>query len=223
MPTHHPKHGPYDVLLVDLDGTVVDSAAGIIGSLAHTFAAMGKAVPNGETLRAFVGPPILDGFQRLGGLTLPDSHAALTIYREHYLAHGLLAAPVYPGMAEFLRDAHASGRPMSLATSKPESMAHLVLDHHDLAKYFTVVTGASEDEVRSTKADVVAEALRRLVSRGARTQRTIMIGDRIHDVEGAGEHGVPTVFVTWGYGTREESRHAVARVDDAIELARHTA
>ena len=220
---HHPKHGPYDVLLVDLDGTIVDSLDGIVGSLAFAFAELGKAAPDAATLRAFVGPPILDGFQRLGGLTADEALQALEIYRPHYLEVGLLAAPVYPGMADFLHDAHASGRPMSLATSKPEPMAHLVLDHHDLAKYFTVFTGAGEDEVRSTKADVVAEALRRLVSRGAHTQRTIMIGDRIHDVEGAGEHGVPTVFVTWGYGNRDESRHAVARVDDTTALARHTA
>jgi len=223
MPMHHPKHGPYDVLLVDLDGTIVDSLAGITGSIAHTFAAMGRAVPTEATLRAFVGPPILDGFERLGGLTAAESLVALGIYREHYLAEGLLTAPVYPGMADFLHDAHASGRPMSLATSKPESMAHLVLDHHDLAKYFTVVTGASEDETRSTKADVIAEAMRRLSSRGARLQRTVMIGDRIHDVEGAAEHGIPTVFVTWGYGTREESRHAVARADSVLELQRETA
>lgn len=215
---HHPKHGPYDVLLVDLDGTIVDSLDGIVGSLAFAFAELGKAAPDAATLRAFVGPPILDGFQRLGGLTADEALQALEIYRPHYLEVGLLAAPVYPGMADFLHDAHASGRPMSLATSKPESMANLVLDHHDLTKYFTVVTGASEDESRSTKADVIAEAMRRLSARGALMQRTMMIGDRIHDVEGAAEHGVPTVFVEWGYGTREESRHAVASVDTALQL-----
>ena len=223
MPMHHPKHGPYDVLLVDLDGTIVDSLAGITGSLAFTFAELGRAVPDEATLRAFVGPPILDGFQRLGGLTLDESHEALAIYRVDYLAHGLLAAPVYPGMADFLHDAHASGRPMSLATSKPESMANLVLDHHGLSEYFTVVTGASEDETRSTKADVIAEAMRRLGARGARLQRTVMIGDRIHDVEGAGEHGIPTVFVEWGYGAREEARHAVATASTVLELTRETA
>ena len=220
---HHAHHGPYDVLLVDLDGTIVDSADGSTGSLAHTFRELGRAVPDEATLRAFVGPPILDGLQRLGGLTSEEAERAVSIYREHYLAVGLLAAPVFPGMARFLHDVAASGRPMSLATSKPESMARLVLDHHDLTKHFDVITGASEDERRSTKADVVAEALRRLAGRGVDLERTVMVGDRIHDVEGARAHGVPTVFVTWGYGEPHEARHAVGVAETVPELGRHTA
>lgn len=220
---HHAHHGPYDVLLVDLDGTIVDSAPGITGSLAHTFRELGRPVPDEATLRAFVGPPILDGFQRIGGLTVDESLRALELYREHYVEVGLLAAPVYDGMAEFLRAARASGRPVSLATSKPEWMAVKVLEHHGLTDAFTEIAGASADETRSTKADVVAEAMRRLAGRGVSLERAVMVGDRIHDVEGAGEHGIPTVFVTWGYGTPEEARHAVGVVDTVQELTRHTA
>ncbi len=88
---------------------------------------------------------------------------------------------------------------MSLATSKPETPATLMLSHFGLLDSFDVVTGASDDEVRSSKEDVVAEALRRLVALGADVSNTVHVGDRKHDVEGAAANGVPTIFSDWGY------------------------
>ena len=117
-----------------------------------------------------------------------------------------------------LRGIHEAGLPLSLATSKPETPARVVLDHYDLTQYFDELTGASDDEVRSKKADVVAEALRRLRAGGADLSSPVMIGDRIHDIEGAAEHDVPTIFVTWGYGAPAEQAGAVAVVDTAAEL-----
>jgi phosphoglycolate phosphatase len=93
-----------------------------------------------------------------------------------------------------------------------------VLDHYGLTRYFDEVTGASADEVRSKKADVVAEALRRLYLRDADISAPVMIGDRIHDIEGAAVHDVPTIFVTWGYGAPAESAGAIAVADDADQL-----
>ena len=94
----------------------------------------------------------------------------------------------------------------------------LILDHYDLARYFDELTGASEDEVRSAKADVVEEALRRLRLRGADLTRPVMVGDRHHDVVGAAAHEVPTIYVTWGYGAPEETVGTVAVVDTAAQL-----
>ena len=86
------------------------------------------------------------------------------------------------------------------------------------ARYFDELTGASDDETRSRKADVVAEALRRLAADGADLSRPVMVGDRIHDIEGAAENRVPTIFVTWGYGSPAESAGAVAVVDHPAQL-----
>src|SRR5690606_20337565 len=117
-----------------------------------------------------------------------------------------------------LKAIHDAGIPLSLATSKPESTATLILEHFDLAKYFDVLTGASEDEVRSAKADVVAEALRRLRARGVDLSRPVMVGDRSHDVHGAAEHGVPTLFVDWGYGSPAETAGTIGVVATADDL-----
>lgn len=212
----HPS--PYTAVLFDLDGTIVDSAPGITSSLAYTLEAMGEPVPTPAQLLEWVGPPIMDSFRDLAGFDPLTSARALAIYREHYVQTGVFDAKVYPGVPDVLREIHETGIPLSLATSKPESAAKLILDHYDLTKYFDELTGASEDEVRSAKADVVEEALRRLRERGVDLSRPVMVGDRSHDVHGAAEHGVPTIFVTWGYGAPEETAGTVAVADTAAQL-----
>lgn len=207
-------------ILFDLDGTIMDSAPGITASLAYTFERLGLPVPTPAELVAYVGPPILDSFRDLAGFSPAQSAEALAIYREHYLSVGVFDATVYPGVADVLKAIHAAGIPLSLATSKPETPATLILDHYDLAKYFTVITGASDDEVRSAKADVVEEALLRLAGIGADITRPVMVGDRHHDVVGAGAHDVPTIFVRWGYGAPAEEVGTIGVASTAQQLRR---
>jgi phosphoglycolate phosphatase len=209
----------FSCILFDLDGTIVDSAPGITATLAHTFEQLGLPVPSPAELVAYVGPPILDSFRDLAGFSPEQSQRALAIYREEYLKRGVFDATVYPGIPELLRSIHEAEIPLSLATSKPETPATLILEHYGLAQYFDVITGASDDEVRSAKKDVVEEALRRLRAIGADTSSPVMVGDREHDVHGAQAHGVPTIFVRWGYGSPAEEVGALAVVDDADALS----
>jgi phosphoglycolate phosphatase len=199
----------FTCILFDLDGTIVDSAPGITSTLEYTFEQLGFATLSPEQLIAFVGPPILDSFRDIAGLTPEQSAEALVIYREKYLNDGAYDATAFPGVGEVLKKIHKSPLPMSLATSKPELPATLILEHFNLARYFDVITGASADEVRSAKADVVEEALVRLGALGADLSRPVLIGDRIHDIEGAAAHGVPTILVEWGYGTEAEHEGAL--------------
>ena len=208
----------FSSILFDLDGTIVDSAPGITATLAYTFEQLGLPIPSPAELVAYVGPPILDSFRDLAGFTPEQSQRALEIYRPEYLRHGAFNATVYPGVEDVLKAIHASGMPLSLATSKPETPSKLILEHYDLMKYFDVITGASDDEVRSAKADVVEEALRRLVSIGADVSRTVMVGDRSHDGHGAAAPDGPTIFVRWGYGSPVEEVGSIAVVDSAEQL-----
>ena len=208
----------WSCILFDLDGTILDSAHGITETLAYMFEKLGRPVPSRAKLLEYVGPPILDSFRDLAGMTASQSQAALEVYRPRYLERGALESTVYPGVAQLLRDIHDSPIPLSLATSKPELPATKMLNLAGLTQFFDVITGASEDEVRSRKADVVAEALLRLAQLGFDISNPVMVGDREHDIAGAAGHGVPTIFVGWGYGTPAESAGAIATVDATAGL-----
>ena len=219
-PAEHPfaERRPFTSILFDLDGTIVDSAPGITKTLAYTFAELGRPVPSPDELLAYVGPPILDSFRERGGMSIDEAAEALAIYRPRYLESGALDSTVYPGVADVLRKIHSAGIPLSLATSKPETPATVMLSHFGLLEYFDVITGASDDEVRSSKQDVVAEALVRLRAVGADVSRPVLVGDREHDVEGAAANGVPTIFAGWGYGSAAEELGTVAVASTPAEL-----
>ena len=205
-------------MLFDLDGTIVDSAPGITSSLAWTFERLGRPIPSPAELLLYVGPPILDSFRDRARMSPAQAEHALETYRPHYLATGVFNSAVYPGVAATIEAVHAAGIPLSLATSKPESLATVTLDYFDLARYFAFLSGASEDEKRSAKADVVAYALARLAASGVDVSRPVMVGDRGYDVEGAAANDVPTIFVEWGYGSPAEQVGAIGVAKDAAHL-----
>ncbi len=216
--TAHTKSAPWTCILFDLDGTIADSAPGITASLGFMFEKLGRPVPSQEELRAWVGPPILDSFRDVAGMNQVESAQALAIYRQHYLANSANGSPIYPGIAGLLRRIHTAGIPLALATSKPEFAASLILDHGNITQYFRVISGSSIDEIRSAKKDVIAEAINRFTMIDADTSNPVMVGDRDYDVEGALVHGIPTIYVEWGYGSPEESVQAIASVGTAGEL-----
>src|SRR5690606_36559043 len=108
--------------------------------------------------------------------------------------------------------------PLALATSKPEFAASVILDHANVAQYFRVISGSSIDEIRSAKKDVIAEAIRRFEMIGADLSNPVMVGDRFYDVEGAAEHGIPTIFAKWGYGAAGESEGAIGEAASPRDL-----
>ncbi|MES2171427.1 MAG: HAD hydrolase-like protein, partial [Actinomycetota bacterium] len=120
---------PWSCILFDLDGTIVDSAPGITASLAWTLEQLGRPVPMPAELLEWVGPPILDSFRDREGMNLDEAEHALSTYRPHYLAHGAFDSRVYPGLADLILDLGRSPIPLSLATSKPESLATVMLEH----------------------------------------------------------------------------------------------
>lgn len=211
--------GPYTAVLWDLDGTISDSAAGIVEALRKTFDTFRMPIPSDTTLLSYVGPPIIDSFKREHLDDAIEVQHALQTYREIHEEIGLTAAPAFEGVPELIRKIRAAGIPQSTATSKPESAARQVLHHYDLLREFDEITGASEDESRSKKEDVVAEALHRLERRGVDLSNVIMIGDRYYDVTGSAMHGVPCIYVTWGYGRTGEDDGAVAVANTATQLA----
>ncbi|MGO1544419.1 MAG: HAD hydrolase-like protein [Gulosibacter sp.] len=211
---------PFTAILWDLDGTISDSAAGIMAALRETFDVFRMPIPDDSTLLSYVGPPIIDSFKAQHLDNQIEIQHALETYREIHDESGLAESPPFAGMPELIRAVRQAGIPQSTATSKPETPARRVLDYYGIIDEFNFVTGASDDESRSKKEDVVEEALRRLREAGVDLSNTIMVGDRFYDVQGSAQHGVPAIYVNWGYGAVGEDEGAVAVASNAHELRR---
>ncbi|WP_127126214.1 HAD hydrolase-like protein [Georgenia sp. SYP-B2076] len=205
-------------VLFDLDGTITDSGGAVTRSIAEALAHFGYPEQTQEELLRFVGPPTRIGFREFAGVAPEQLDEVIAWYRAAYLTR-MLDVNLYPGVPELVRALHAAGVPLAIATSKMRHLAVEILEHDGLAQYFTVICGATRDESRSAKADIVEDALTGLREAGVDVSGAVMIGDRHHDVDGATTHGVPAVLVRWGYGRPGEEDGAVATVDDAAELA----
>ncbi|MBE6847341.1 MAG: HAD family hydrolase [Ruminococcus sp.] len=198
----------YQHILFDLDGTVTDSAEGILATARYTLAQFDILSPAEEQLRRFIGPPLQDSFREIFGFSEVESRRAVEIYRSRYRTDGMFRGQVYAGIPQLLEQLCAMGRTLHIATCKPEPFAVQILEHLGLARYFAYITGAALDDSRRTKGEVIGCALERI---GAPPKRdVVMIGDREHDVLGAKEHHVDCIGVLYGYGTREELEQAGA-------------
>ncbi|MBN0039092.1 HAD hydrolase-like protein [Cellulosimicrobium cellulans] len=200
-----------DLVLLDLDGTLTDSAPGILASVRHAYGVLGLPVPAEPLLRGFVGPPLGESFTA-HGVPVDLVADAVAAYRDVYAAGKLLDNAVYPGIPECLTALRGAGLRLAVATSKPEPMARRIVEHFGLGAHLDRglddVFGATLDGSRSTKGDVVAHAL---ASLGA-PRRAVMVGDREHDVLGAAAHQIPCVGVAWGYARPGELAAAGATV-----------
>lgn len=197
----------YDVILFDLDGTLTDSGPGIMNAAAYAMEHYGlRHEP--ETLRRFVGPPLLESFRDFCGFDRAKCEEAIWVFREYYEPKGIFENSVYPGVPEMLETLLAAGKRLAVATSKLDSAARRVLEHFDLAKYFELASGSLADNTRTRKAEVVAWALETL---GVTDRsRALMVGDREHDVLGARENGLGCLGVLYGYGDAAELQRAGA-------------
>lgn len=205
------------LVIFDLDGTLTDSAQGVVASFRHALAAVDAEVPDGDLAARVVGPPIQ---QTLVALGLGDrADEALAAYRADYTSRGWAMNALYDGVADLLADLDAAGVRLAVATSKSEPTARRILEHFGLSRHFEVIAGADPAGSRAAKADVLAHALSQL---NPLPQRVLMVGDRSHDVEGAAAHGIDTVVVGWGYGAGDfddpGATAPAARVADIAEL-----
>jgi phosphoglycolate phosphatase len=215
-----PTRSPWTCILWDVDGTVVDASDGILRRLTITLEHFGRRPPTRAELVHWIGPPMYDSFQVNVGMTPEGASDAVSFYRTLGKADGYTTgAKLFDGVGELIEDAAGAGIAQATASSKPEVQVDALMDHFDLSPCFTAIVGATMDErTLSAKADIVAEALRRLRSAGADTTRPVLIGDRHHDVEGGAQHGVPVIFVRWGFSWPHESAGAQAAVNTVDEL-----
>lgn len=192
-------------ILFDLDGTLTDSGEGIINCAVLALEHFGLPIPPREEMRVFIGPPLRDTFQKFG-VPAERVDEAIAVYRSRYIPIGKFENTPYPGIRELLETLQSHGHRLYVATSKPEGMSIDILEHFNLARYFTRICGASLDMSRSSKEAVIAYLLEMCAEDGD----MVMVGDTIFDVVGAKAHGIPCIGVSWGYGETADMEAAGA-------------
>lgn len=196
----------YDIVLFDLDGTLTESGIGITRSVAHALRKKGIEETDQAKLDRFIGPPLIDMFQTLYGFSEEEARQGVADFREYFSVRGIFENRVYDGVEQMLQGMQKAGKTCVLATSKPEEYAEQIMERFDLAKYFLKICGATMDEKRTDKAEVIAYALE-----GLKKEKVIMVGDREHDILGAKANGLEAIGVLYGYGSREELETAGAK------------
>jgi phosphoglycolate phosphatase len=199
----------YQYLLFDLDGTLTNPKEGITRSVQHALRHFGIEVADPDTLTPYIGPPLIPSFIEFHGLTQEQALEALQVYRQRFSTVGLFENEVLDGVPEMLRALKQNGRFVAVASSKPEPYVIRILEHFDLLQYFDEVVGASMDEKRSAKKDIIEEALRRM-GKAPGDRDILMIGDRMHDVEGAQLCGLDSLGIYTGFAPEGELEDAGA-------------
>lgn len=198
----------YKYILFDLDGTLSDSAEGIINTVRYTLTSQGYPLPPYDTLRKFVGPPLYESFRDFCGMDETETQRCVDAFREYYKEKGIFDNAMYKGVPEMLHELRDAGLTLAVATSKPEEFAVSIIERYGIRDNFAYVAGSTMDERRIKKADVVAYVVETL---GASPSQCLMVGDRFHDVVGAGQNGIDCLGVLYGCGDRQELEEAGAR------------
>ncbi len=190
-----------DTIFFDLDGTLTDPKPGITGSIRYALQKLEHpAIPSEDELTWCIGPPLRASFVKLlGGEDSADR--AVSLYRERFADVGLFENRLYDGIADVLTALGASGYRMFVATSKPHVFADRIVDHFGLRPHFERVFGSELDGTRVDKGDLLEYALKQTT---VAPSNTLMIGDRSHDMIGAGKNGIKGIGVLYGYGSRDE-------------------
>ena len=205
-------------LLLDLDGTLIDSQPGIIASCEATLRALGHG-GEASDIRRYIGPPLEEMITSLLHARGDDRIAeGVAAYRQYYGETGLLGSEAYPGIGEALQNLRGAGVRLFVATSKREVFARRILENLKLAALFDGVYGSIPGGALDQKPELLAH----IVSEQALIPAcAVMVGDRRYDIAGARAVGMRALGVLWGFGAREELEAAGADrlVDQPADLA----
>ena len=197
-----------DAIYFDLDGTLTNPKPGITRSIQYALQKLDHpTMPTEDELTWCIGPPLRASFVRLLGAET-SADLAVSYYRERFSDVGLYENGVYDGIGDVLTSLRASGHRLFVATSKPHVFAERIIDHFGLRNHFERVFGSELDGTRVDKSHLLEYALKEASVDPA---KTLMIGDRSHDMIGAKNNGMKGIGVLYGYGSRDELLQAGAQ------------
>ncbi|AUC07040.1 MULTISPECIES: HAD-IA family hydrolase [Acinetobacter] len=190
-------------ILIDLDGTLTDPKVGITTSARYGLEKIGHPISDEINIDWIIGPPLKASLAKI--LNVEADHVlaeqALMGYRERFAVKGLYENHVFEGVAETLAELKRRGYRLFVATAKPTVYAKQILEHFDLAQYFTDIHGSELNGDRTNKAELIQYIL---AQQKLQADQCMMVGDREHDIFGARQNGIDTIAVNYGYGSQEE-------------------
>ncbi|MCJ8510799.1 HAD-IA family hydrolase [Acinetobacter lwoffii] len=190
-------------ILIDLDGTLTDPKVGITTSARYGLEKIGHPISDEINIDWIIGPPLKASLAKI--LNVEADHVlaeqALMGYRERFAVKGLYENHVFEGVAETLAELKRRGYRLFVATAKPTVYAKQILEHFDLAQYFTDIYGSELNGERTNKAELIQYILEQ---QKLQADQCLMVGDREHDIFGARHNGIETIAVSYGYGSQEE-------------------
>jgi len=195
-------------VLFDLDGTLTDSQEGIINSIIYCLKTLNIAPPSQEALRPWLGPPLKESLMTYYDMTEQQALKGVAKFREYFNRQGIFENKLYTGVEPVLQELGRRGYRLLIATSKPEAAALRIIEHFHLESYFAFVGGATLNDSRTQKGDVIRYVLE--TSQITDVSEAMMVGDRMHDVAGAKANGLEVTGVLYGYGTPDELKQAGA-------------
>jgi phosphoglycolate phosphatase len=210
-------------VILDLDGTLIDTAAEIAEAMDRTLDELGlPRVPAAE-VRDMIGrgvPKLVErAFDRLG-VNGVDLGRAIERFEAHYAQTVATTAPLFPGVLEGLQRMEEAGLKLAVVTNKPRFFTEQLLERAGIARFFTAV-GAGDDGIRKKPHGDMLQAACRVMKTEPR--ETLMLGDSDNDIEAARAAGCPVWCVPYGYneGKPPESLRCdrlVASVEEAARL-----
>ncbi len=203
-------------LVLDLDGTLVDSAPDLAAALNRVMAARGFPPFALAEVAAMVGDGVrvlLDRAFAARGATADE--AAVAAYSADYGANYAVATRPFPGAEAALRALAAAGWRLAVCTNKPEAMARDVLAATGFSGLFAAIGGGDSFPVR--KPDP-AHLLATIAVAGADPARAAMLGDHRNDILAARGAGLPGIFAAWGYGPIAMAEGAAAVAHGFAEI-----
>lgn len=195
----------YDIILFDLDGTLTDPRKGITKSFQYALNKLGIPEVDCTALERFIGPPIREIFASHYSLDDEKVVQAIDYFHEYFIDKGMFENVPFPGIEVLLQKCFDAKKKMLVATSKPTVFSEKILKHFGLLPYFEGVFGSNIDGTNAAKAEIIARALSSIDTAG---KSVVMIGDRIHDIDGAQQNGIDSIGVLYGFGSREEIEQA---------------
>lgn len=194
-------------LLIDLDGTLIDSRPGIAASVEAALRALGHTPDPAFDITPMIGPPLPSVIGRVLAHYNDDRvDEGIDAYRAHYGDVGLRQFSLYPGIAETL-PVLVDRQRCFVVTSKRTIYAVRIIEQLGFTTILGGVYGTEPDGSLDDKADLIAAVLRKEKLGPA---DTVMVGDRLHDIHGAHANRMRAIGVLWGYGNREELEQAGA-------------